>query len=50
MDDLDSQILSLNGLSYPASEELSLANAHRSNFANFRGGPTTFADSNHTIG
>jgi hypothetical protein len=29
MDDLDHQILSLNGLSYPASEELSLANAHR---------------------
>jgi hypothetical protein len=29
MDQLDQQILSLNGLSYPASEELSLANAHR---------------------
>jgi hypothetical protein len=29
MDDLDQQILALNGLNYPASEELSLANAHR---------------------
>ena len=29
MDDLDQQILGLNGLAYPASEELSLANAHR---------------------
>jgi hypothetical protein len=29
MDDLDKQIRSHNGLSYPASEELSLANAHR---------------------
>jgi hypothetical protein len=29
MDQLDKQILSLNGLGYPASEELSLANAHR---------------------
>jgi hypothetical protein len=29
MDDLDQQILALNGLNYPASEELSLANGHR---------------------
>jgi hypothetical protein len=29
VDQLDKQILSLNGLGYPASEELSLANAHR---------------------
>jgi hypothetical protein len=29
MDSLDMQILGLNGLSYPQSEELSLANAHR---------------------
>jgi hypothetical protein len=32
MDDLDQQILALNGLNYPASEELSLANAHRLRF------------------
>jgi hypothetical protein len=32
MDDLDSQILALNGLNYPASEELSLANSHRLRF------------------
>jgi hypothetical protein len=29
MDELDEQILALNGLNYPQSEELSLANAHR---------------------
>jgi hypothetical protein len=29
MDELDQQILALNGLNYPASEELSLCNSHR---------------------
>jgi hypothetical protein len=49
MDDLDQQILGLNGLAYPASEELSLANAHRLRYFpalrdNYAGGTSGYVD------
>jgi hypothetical protein len=49
LDELDHQILGLNGLSYPASEELSLANAHRLRYFpalrdNYAGGTSGYVD------